>query len=187
MESPPDLYRVLLRPLHHTGIEYMVTGAVAAIAYGEPRMTNDVDVVLRLRVGDAQELLAAFDGSEYYVQPHDVIEEEGRRHRGGHVNIIHHATALRADIYVAGDDPLHEWALNRRRSAPIGADAIWFAPLEYVIVRKLEYFEASGSDRHLRDIAGMLRVSGELIDGTQLERLIADRGLATSWQRVEAS
>ncbi|MEJ7809772.1 MAG: hypothetical protein WKG32_05070 [Gemmatimonadaceae bacterium] len=46
--TAPDLYRLILRPLHDTGIEYMVTGAVAAIAYGEPRMTNDVDVVVRL-------------------------------------------------------------------------------------------------------------------------------------------
>jgi len=33
----PDLYHLLLEPLHATGIEYMITGSVAAIAYGEPR------------------------------------------------------------------------------------------------------------------------------------------------------
>ncbi|MGD8699685.1 MAG: hypothetical protein PVJ43_10370 [Gemmatimonadales bacterium] len=182
--STPELHRVLLHPLHQTGLAYMVTGAVAAIAYGEPRMTNDVDVVVQLGPGDAEALISAFASNEYYVPPLEVIEEEQQRPRYGHFDIIHRDTALRADIYLAGDDPLHEWAMARRRAASIGGDAIWFAPLEYVIVRKLEYFQQSGSDRHLRDIAGLLRVSGELVDDIELQRLIAQRDLATAWERV---
>ena len=50
--AAPDIHRIILHQLHLTGIEYMVTGAVAAIAYGEPRMTNDVDIVIRLDAGD---------------------------------------------------------------------------------------------------------------------------------------
>lgn len=171
--SSPDLHRILLHPLHQTGLAYMVTDAVAAIAYGEPRMTNDVDLVVRLELGDAQTLISAFASREYYVPPLETIEEERRRPRYGHFNIIHLDTALRADIYLVGDDPLHEWAVARRRTASIGGDAVWFAPLEYVIVRKLEYFRQSESDRHLRDVAGMLRVSGELVDHVELQRLIA--------------
>jgi hypothetical protein len=162
----------------------MVTGAVAAIAYGEPRMTNDVDLVVRLESGDAEALISAFASPEYYVPPLEVIEEERRRPRYGHFNIIHLDTALRADIYLVGDDPLHEWAMARRRTASIGGDAVWFAPLEYVIVRKLEYFQQSESDRHLRDIAGMLRVSGDLVDHGELQRLIAERELTAVWQRL---
>jgi hypothetical protein len=182
--SSPDLHRILLHPLHQTGLAYMVTGAVAAIAYGEPRMTNDVDLVVRLESGDAEALISAFASPEYYVPPLEVIEEERRRPRYGHFNIIHLDTTLRADIYLVGDDPLHEWAMARRHTASIGGDAIWFAPLEYVIVRKLEYFQQSESDRHLRDVAGMLRVSGELIDHVELRRLIAERELTAVWQRL---
>jgi hypothetical protein len=182
--AAPDLHRILLHPLHETGIAYMVTGAVAAIAFGEPRMTNDVDVVMRLEPGDATRLVSAFAHPHYYVPPVEVIEEERQRVRHGHFNIIHHDTALRADVYVAGGDPLHHWALGRRRTATIGGDAIWFAPLEYVIVRKLEYFRDGGSDRHLRDIAGVLRVSGDQIDLVGLERLITERGLEDLWRRA---
>lgn len=182
--AAPDLHRLLLQPLHHTGIEYMVTGAVAAIAYGEPRMTNDVDIVIRLEPGDGETLVAAYGAPEYYVPPVETIEQEGARPRHGHFNVIHHATGLRADFYVAGDDPLHQWAWARRQTVPLGGDAIWFAPLEYVIVRKLEYFDQSGSDRHLRDIRGILRVSGDSVDHAALERLIAERGLSGSWAHV---
>jgi hypothetical protein len=182
--SAPDLHRVLLHPLHRTGLTYMVTGGVAAIAYGEPRMTNDVDLVVDLEPNDSRSLISAFATAEYYVPPLEVIEEERQRSRGGHFNIIHNESALRADIYLVGDDPLHEWALARRRTAAIGGEDIWFAPLEYVIVRKLEYFQQSESDRHLRDIAGMLRVSGEHIDRGELDRLIDERQLGASWDRI---
>jgi hypothetical protein len=114
--SSPDLHRILLHRLHQTGITYMVTDAVAAIAYGEPRMTNDVDVVVRLEPNDSSSLLSAFAAAEYYVPPLEVIDEERQRSRGGHFNIIHHDSALRADIYFVGDDPLHEWAMARRRT-----------------------------------------------------------------------
>ena len=180
----PDLHHLLLLPLHRTGVTYMITGSVASIAYGEPRMTNDVDVVVRLQPGDADRLIQEFPAASYYVPPREVIEEERRRPRFGHFNIIHHETALRADIYLAGDEPLHHWALGRRRAETVAGQPIWFAPIEYVIVRKLEYFEQSGADRHLRDIGGMLRVSANQIDRQVLDQLIAERNLGTVWERA---
>jgi hypothetical protein len=162
----------------------MVTGAVAAIAYGEPRLTNDVDVVVRIEAGEATRLFAAFPAPTYYVPTLEVIEEERRRAHHGHFNIIHHDTALRADVYLAGDDLLHRWALERRHTATVAGDAIWFAPLVYVIVRKLEYFRDRGSDRHLRDIAGMLRVSAGLIGMDDLTRFVRERGLEPYWKRA---
>ncbi len=164
----------------------MINGSVASIAYGEPRMTNDVDVVLGLSPGGSQKLVAAFPASEYYVPPLKVIEKERQRPLNGHFNIIHHETGLRADIYLTGDDPLHEWAFARRTRFSIGGDDIWFAPVEYVIVRKLEYFEESASDRHLRDIAGLLRISGDHIDRESLMPLIAKRQLQKAWERVSS-
>jgi len=182
--TAPDVHRLILHQLHLTGIEYMVTGAVAAIAYGEPRMTNDVDIVVRLGPGDAAKLVAAYAPSKYYTPPVEVIEEERLRPLHGHFNVIHHETALRGDFYVAGEDPLHDWAMARRHSEPLGGDDIWFAPIEYVIVRKLEYFEQSGSDRHLRDIAGMLKVSAEYVDRVEIERMVEERGLGVLWERA---
>ncbi len=183
--TTPDIHRLLLHPLHRTGIEYMVTGAVAAIAYGEPRMTNDVDVVVRLASGEGRTLVAAYSAAEYYVPPIEVIEQERQRPRHGHFNVIHHDTGLRADFYLIGDDPLHEWAWGRRQTASIGGDAIWFAPLEYVIIRKLEYFKQSGSDRHTRDIRGILRISGADVRLAELEQLIEERGLSAVWQQAK--
>lgn len=185
--TAPDVYRLLLQPLAQTGLDYLITGSVAAIAYGEPRMTNDVDLVVRLPAEGPALLRERFPADAYYVPPLEAMETERRRERYGHFTIIHLETALRADVYLAGDDPLHAWAFARRRAEPMAGGRVWFAPIEYVIVRKLEYYEHSGSDRHLRDIAGMLRVSGDRLDLPELERLVAARGLEGTWERARGS
>ncbi len=184
--TPPDLIALFVVPLNQLGIDYFITGAVAAVVYGEPRLTRDLDVVLALRPGDAVRLGGAFPESAFYVPPLEVIEEEARRPRGGHFNIIHHGTTLRADCYAAGDDPLHAWALSHRRASRVGGVDVWIAPLEYVVVRKLEWHRDSGSSKHLEDVRAMVRVSGDHMDRGELNGWITRLGLEGQWALVEA-
>ncbi|MBW1809333.1 MAG: hypothetical protein JRJ19_12665 [Deltaproteobacteria bacterium] len=46
----PELehFRVFTQPIDDLGLKYFVKGSVASIAYGEPRMTHDIDLVLSL-------------------------------------------------------------------------------------------------------------------------------------------
>jgi len=43
-----ELSLLFVRPLNRLGVRYIVSGSVAAILYGEPRMTHDVDFVVFL-------------------------------------------------------------------------------------------------------------------------------------------
>ena len=61
---------------------------------------------------------------------------------------------------------------------------IAFAPSEYIILGKLEFFEEGGSDKHLRDIGAMMQESGPEIDADFLAQEVLARGLATAWQRA---
>lgn len=183
MTPPPDLYRLLLLPLQETGLTHMLTGGLAAVLYGEPRLTNDVDLVLRLEPAQAARLLRAFPGSEYYVPPLEVVREEAARSAGGHFNILHLGTALRADIYCLGSsDELGTWAMDRVHHLRIGEGELAVAPIEYVILKKLQYYAMGGSDRHLRDIRAMLRLSGEQVDQVQLQHWLDRLGLHNEWR-----
>lgn len=175
--SDPDLIGLFIEPLETLGIPYMITGAVAAVIYGDPRFTRDVDVVLDLRGGDIEPLVSAFSTADFYVPPIEALEREAARPEGGHFNIIHRDTALRADVYLRGDDPLHTWAFERRQRLLMRESSILVAPIEYVIIRKLQYFKASGSDRHLRDVAMMLRISADQVDVEALDPWIEKLGL----------
>jgi hypothetical protein len=185
MSPPPDIYRRLLHPLNTTGLPYFVTGGLAAILYGEPRLTNDVDVVLQLEASQASRLIATFPAQEYYVPPIEVLRDEAGRPEGGHFNILHLESALRADIYCLGtEDALGNWALTRRRRLAVAGEEIAVAPIEYVILRKLQYHLMGGGDRHVRDIQAMLRLSSDQVDRLELTRWLDHLGLNAEWYRA---
>ncbi|MGE0553542.1 MAG: nucleotidyl transferase AbiEii/AbiGii toxin family protein [Gemmatimonadales bacterium] len=177
---------MFVRPLNEATIPYLVTGGIASIVYGEPRFTRDIDLVLALQPEDASVLAGLWSAADYYVPPVEVIAEEARRTEHGHFNVLHHETGLRADCYLAGRDPLQAWALERPQVEQVGPDPVRLAPIEYVVLQKLRYFRIGGSERHLRDVAAMIRVSGAAIDpallGPWLERL----GLEEPWRSAQA-
>jgi hypothetical protein len=178
----PDLVGLFVRPLEELGIDYMVTGGVAAVVYGDPRFTRDIDIILRLESADVSRLAAAFDPKRFYVPPIETLKTEARRPRYGHFNIIHRETALRADIYVLSRDPLQQWGFSQRRALDLESDRITLAPPEYVVLSKLEYYRDSGSERHLRDIAMILRISEGEVDLGAIAEWVDRLHLGESWE-----
>jgi hypothetical protein len=181
----PDLIEPFITRFERLGVPYMVTGSIAGTLYGEPRLTHDVDIVIALALKDVAGFVAAFPLDDFYCPPDDVLAIEVRRGQRGHCNLIHHATGFKADIYIAFDE-LHRWALARRRTIELDGRPIRVAPVEYVIVRKLEYYREGKSEKHLRDIRMMLEVSASSIDHAQLERFISERDLGAEWSVVVA-
>jgi hypothetical protein len=57
---------------------------------------------------------------------------------------------------------------------------------EDVILGKLWYFAEGGGDRHLRDIAGILRVTGEGVDRAEVERWATKLGYLEIWHQIVA-
>jgi len=185
--SEPDLIELFVSPLNRLGVRYLVSGSVAAMLYGEPRVTHDVDLIVFLRAEDISRLASAFSAPEFYMPSSDVILPELARERRGHFNIIHVDSTLKADFYLANHDEFHAWAFRNSRQYSINQTAVKLAPPEYVIVRKLEYFREGGSEKHLRDIRGMLHVSGGEIDEAALNEWIIKQGVQAEWQKAEAS
>lgn len=180
-----DLIGLFVEPLNRAGFVYMVTGSVASMLYAEPRFTADVDVVARVTA--PEELRKAFSAPDYYCPPVDVIAVEMARPLHGHVNILHTPSALKADVYLAGGDPLHRWALALRRRFEVGGREIWVAPPEYVILRKLLFFQEGGSSKHVRDVRALLAAQGEKLDFATLERLAAEREVGGLLAEIRAT
>ncbi|HOU89722.1 MAG TPA: hypothetical protein PLU22_01690 [Polyangiaceae bacterium] len=180
----PEPFLVFVDKLAELGVPYMVTGSVAALLYGEPRLTHDVDVVVDLASRAAiHRLPELFPDDAFYCPPLEVIVQEASRRQRGHFKLIEQLTGLKADVYLANEDPLALAGLQRRRSLEVGGRPLVVAPPEYVVVRKLEFFREGGSEKHLRDIEGILRVSGELVDEPWLEGWVRRLGLEALWAR----
>ncbi len=63
----PDLLRYLADAFDRLQLRYSVTGSTATIAYGEPRFTNDIDVVVELPIARVDDFIAAFPAPDFDV------------------------------------------------------------------------------------------------------------------------
>lgn len=164
----------------------MITGSVASMHYGEPRFTMDVVLVVNLDEPDLTTLATAFPEADFYVPPSDIMAAEIRWPSHGHFNVIHHATGLKADFYPSRGHRYWAWAWAHRRSDTVESQTAYFAPPEYVILSKLEFYREGGSEKHLRDIRGMLAVSAGEIDLALLEGAVGELGLGDAWRAAQA-
>ena len=178
----PDPFDYFLTPLERAGLPYCLTGSVAAGIYGESRSTRDIDFVLMLQVGDIAAFRAAFPESEYYVPPTETLVVELLRGQRGCLNLYHHRSGFKADLFFVVRDTLHLWAMQQRRRAPYGGEQLWIAPPEYVILRKLEYFREGEQDKHIRDMRHMLAVTP--VDRAFIDHHVARLGLQAQWEEL---
>ncbi|MGF1656250.1 MAG: hypothetical protein ACFCU3_04640 [Verrucomicrobiales bacterium] len=181
----PDLFTLFIEPLEKNGIDsYMIGGSVAAIEFGEPRATLDIDVAILLNQTTSESLASLFPLPDYYCPPADVIELELARPSRGHFNLIHTPSGLKADFYPSTNHPLFPWAYRHRQRKTIGSLQVWFAPPEYVILWKLDFYREGGGEKHLRDIRGMLTVSENEINRELVEQWTVKLRLQEEWARA---
>ena len=181
MQSP-DLFLLFCRRLNKLNIGYMITGSVAGMIYGEPRLTNDVDIVLSVENSngndfDSNAFIKAFPANDFYCPPTEVLEIESRRAARGHFNIIDHESGFKADIYFSSKSPFNLWAFENINEVEFNNEILPLAPLEYVILNKLRFYKEGKSHKHISDIQGILNNSENIINWTVLEKEIEAQGL----------
>lgn len=124
----------------------------------------------------------AFPAPDFYVSK--PAARQATAH-GGQFNIIHPTSGNKIDIMIARQDAWGRSQLARRRRELVFPQLPGFvAAPEDVIVGKLIYYHDGGSEKHLRDIAGMLQVSGAVIDREYIDHWTRSLGLSDAWQAV---
>jgi len=180
-----ELLRRIVTTCDELELPYLITGSIATIFYGEPRFTNDIDVVVELPRLKVEAFVASFPSPEFYLSEERVLEAVEEKSQ---FNVIHPASGLKVDVMIPRGDAFDQSRFARGRALHPAPDLeATFASPEDVIIKKLEYYGQGGSDRHLRDIAGVLQLGGAEIDRNYI-RGWADRlGLAEIWDRVLAA
>jgi hypothetical protein len=176
-----ELLRYLVETLEGLGVTYMIGGSHAAMYYGEPRLTRGIDVVVTLHPEHVSALVERFPPGDFYVDTEAVREAVLT---SGQFNIIHPGSGLKIDVYINPDTPYDQARFARRQKLPLapGVDA-YFARPEDVILYKLLYAQ-DGGDLHLRDVLGIVRVSGPELDEGYVAAWADRLGLRALWERV---
>ena len=179
-----DILRHAIEALERMDVPYLVVGSFASIAYGESRFTQDIDIIAAFQLKHVKELLMAFPPHEFYLSE-AAIQDAIRT--SSQFNVIHPSSGNKIDFILPRAD---EWATVRMaRGRPVrllpDRDVMTAAP-EDVILGKLWYFSQGGGDRHLRDIAGILRVTGDGVNRVEVERWARKLGYLEIWQQIVA-
>jgi hypothetical protein len=187
--QPYELLQVLAEFLESHDIVYRVVGSMASIAYGENRFTNDIDIVADLQLSDVDELCDFFLPPNFFIARHAVEDAIRKRFQ---FNIIHITSGLKIDVMLPKETEYaaQEQTRARRLSDPDGLSA-WFAAPEDIILNKLIFFQLGGIEKHLRDIAGIVKVKQSELDVAYIEHWSQKLNVTTEWslvkQRIAAS
>lgn len=158
--------RRIIACLDQAGVAYMIAGSVASGLYGEPRSTQDVDIVIDASAERVERFVASL-GDDCYVRLSAVREAIRERSL---FNVIDYASGWKADFILRKDRPFSVSEFRRRRDGrPIGIDAKVAAP-EDVILSKLEWSKLSESERQLRDASAVYRTVLSSLDEAYLDR-----------------
>lgn len=177
-----EFAREVVRAMESLHIPYFITGGAAAIAYGEPRFTSDLDLVAALSTEDVPQLLARFPSPEFYLSESAMREAIGRRSQ---FNVIHPCSGNKADVMIASSEEYDRLRMSRRRQLEVEPElSPFFASPEDVILKKLQYYQLGGSEKHLRDIASMLLIRGDEIDRAYTSEWAGKMGVAAEWELV---
>ena len=182
MRTEQEIFSEIIDILENNDIPYMIGGSVASIAYGEPRMTLDMDVVVDMDITQVKKFVDSLK-SDYYADINTIIDAINNK---GHFNVIQSEMGVKIDFYILKNSPFdqegfegrHQEAFDNKRQAS-------FATPEYIILKKLEWFKMGESQKHLNDIKGILKISGNKLNLLYIDEWAFRIGVSDIWQKIK--
>jgi hypothetical protein len=177
-----DLLKYLINAFEKLKIKYFITGSIASMFYGEPRFTNDIDVVADIKLEHIRGLLKLFPEGEFFIDE-DTLRDAIKN--CFQFNIIHPTSGLKIDIVIPKLDDFNKSRFSRiKRVSPIKKTLANLASPEDVIIMKMKYYKEGESEKHLRDIAGILKISGDEIGRDYIELWAKRLNLLDIWNAI---
>jgi hypothetical protein len=177
-----ELLRFAIEALERLDIPYAVVGSYASSAWGEPRMTRDIDVVIQLSAEQVAPLCAEFPDADFYVSQSAALEAVQHRSQ---FNVIHPESGSKIDFMMMGESNWSAEQLRRRQQIQFDESTRGFvASPEDVILGKLLYLQEGGSEKHIRDINGILSVHKALIDLDYISRIATQLDALDIWKSI---
>lgn len=185
MLTQTEIIGLVLAALDRLEIPYMLAGSLAAGVHGVARATRDGDIVVALKSGDGRRLAEEL-GTNFYL---DAETAEQAIQRQTSFNAIYMPEPFKVDFFVLGTGAYATEAFRRRLSLPLSPSstqtACWQTP-EDVVLSKLKWFRMGQetSEVQWRDILGLLKLQGALLDSEYLRRWAGQEGVLDLLERA---
>jgi len=182
MDDASALLKYVCQALERLMIPYAITGSWASITYGEPRVTYDIDIVIRMSPAQLPSLLSAFADDSFYVSADAARAAVASETQ---FNVIHSDSGIKIDFYPRRTGAYVDSQLRRALRVPRkdGYDVMLISP-EDSVVSKMRFYKEGASERQLRDVAGIVRKQGDQLDHAYIERWAREFDLMEIWTAI---
>ena len=176
---------LVARALEQLRVAYFLGGSLASSLQGEPRATNDIDLVVDLPQGKVRAFVEAL-GDDFDVDE-EALSDALRKGRSW--NVYYLPLVMKIDLFPKGAAAFDESEFGRRRPFELApGKTIFVKSPEDSVLRKLLWYRLGGevSTQQWRDIVEILRVGADRLDRGYLSAWVASLGLDALFQRAEA-
>ena len=179
--------KLVIDALEASGVDYLIGGAIAEWAWGEPRATQDLDLVVNIPIKSVNKLSKELEKRDMLIPAEIILDNILEDRADIPINAIHMYSGLKADLYpVREGDELRQSAFQRREQVdygpPIGK--VYIHSPEDLILYKLIYFGLSQQSKHSRDIAAILKSKKTELDLDYIGGWATRLGLSSLWKEM---
>ena len=164
-------------------VPHMLSGSFASSAYGAPRTSQDIDIVIAPTRAQLLRLVEQFPDTEYYVSRDAALDALARREQ---FNLIDFLTGWKVDFIIRKAREFSLVEFDRRRPLEIAGVTLDAASAEDVLLSKLEWAKHGASERQLDDVVGILRFHGLQLDLEYINRWVEELDVGEQWRLAQA-
>jgi hypothetical protein len=178
-----EFLRDIVARLDEFGIDYMVVGSMASSYWGEVRSTRDLDIVLVLDLEVIERMIDSFDPEQYYFSRDDAVRALAAHDQ---FNVIEMRSGWKVDFVIRKPRSFSHTEFARRRTVDLFGWRVVVASPEDCILTKLEWARRGGSDRQLRDAAGIVATNRRELDWHYLREWAGQLGVLDLLDLIDA-
>lgn len=153
-----EVLKIVTGRLESAGIPYMVSGSVAANFYAAPRMTRDIDIVIKISDKDTEKIFSLFSG-DFYIDK-EAIKNSLKSQ--GMFNVIHYEAIVKVDFIIRKNQEYRRIEFGRKRKIIFGGSSINIVSPEDLIISKLFWAKDSFSEIQIKDVKNLIKTVDEL-------------------------
>lgn len=167
--------------LEAIGAKYAIWGGVAVAAFGEPRFTQDMDILVVPESILVPQFVKRLQQLHFHV---DRIKVAQVVFEGGYFNVIHEPYGIKIDLY----GPIEPHFLNmidsRIRLPFDEAREAYYISATSLVIAKLIAYDDSQSTRHLDDIKTIAQIQRNKLDLQRIDQFATSLELFGVWRSL---
>ena len=153
--------------LNDEKIPYMLVGSFVSSIYGEPRTTQDVDLVVQLQKSNIPDLIAKFPPPKYYIEQELILFALQNKRM---FNLLDTSEGDKIDFYIQKDESYENEKFSRKVEKIIFGHPLVILSPEDTILSKLDWCVKSGmSEKQFKDALRVYQYQKENLDMYYIE------------------